>query len=428
MDEPPPPGGYAAARGGGAGRRAATLAAGAAPLAAVAVMIVYLLGPATDALDLGVALPDVSVENVEFVDGEIRATVRNTGPVPVKVAVADVNDRIHPAAIEPDRSLERFETAVVRIPFDWNAGEPYAIGVTVDDGTRFERVVEAAAPAPEPGAGLFGTFALVGAYVGIVPVMVGMLWLPFIARMRGPWYAFFLSLTAGLLLFLGIDAAVEAAALSSEALAAGFNGLLLVATVSAVSFLALHAASARMQGAAHGPGRRPMAVALAIAVGIGLHNLGEGLAIGAAVALGQAALGAFLIAGFAIHNTTEGVAIAAPVARAGRGGGGGGGALPPIAPLVPRLAALGAIAGAPAILGAWIGGFAYSPLSAVIFLSVGIGAIFQVSYAVLSWVRSMGGPPATAAGAAGATPFPGPAAAAGIAAGMAVMYLTSIIA
>ena len=434
--------------GGGRGgarwrRRAATAAGGLAPLAAVALMAAYLLGPATDALDLGTALPELAIEQVGFADGEIRATVRNTGPIPVSVAVADVNDRVHPAAIEPDRHLGRLESAVVRIPFDWNAGEPYRVGVTVDDGTRFERAVEAAAPTPEPTADLFAVFALVGAYVGIVPVLVGMLWLPFMARMRGRAYAFLLSLTAGLLLFLGIDAAEEAAAISAESLSGGLNGLLLIATVAAASFLALHAAAGRMAGAAAGAGAgagggegapragrnaaSPMAIALMIAVGIGLHNLGEGLAIGAAVVLGQAALGAFLIVGFALHNTTEGVAIAAPVARAagrrGGGGWGGGGALA-AARLVPRLAALGAIAGAPAILGAWIGGFAYSPIAAIAFLSVGIGAIFQVAYAVLAWVRSMG----AEEGGRGAGAFPTAPAAAGIAAGMAVMYLTSILA
>ena len=411
-----------------------------------------MLGPATDALDLGTALPELSIEEVGFVDGEIRATVRNTGPIPVSVAVADVNDRIHPAAIEPDRSLERLETAVVRIPFDWNAGEPYRIGVTVDDGTRFERAVEAASALPEPTADLFAVFALVGTYVGVVPVLVGMLWLPFMARMRGGAYAFILAFTAGLLLFLGIDAAEEAAAISAESLAGGLNGLPLIATVSAASFLALHVASGRLSArgeeaapaagagheaaggsAAHGPAAgprgeaaRPMAIALMIAVGVGLHNLGEGLAIGAAVVLGQAALGAFLIVGFALHNTTEGVAIAAPVARAaGRGRGSAGwadmGGIRAAVRLVPRLAALGAIAGVPAIFGAWIGGFAYSPVSAIVFLSVGIGAIFQVAYAVLAWSRSMG------AERGGAYAFPSAPAAAGIALGMAVMYLTSVL-
>ena len=55
--------------------------------------------------------------------------------------------------------------------------------------------------------------------------------------------------------------------------------------------------------------------ALLVAIGIGLHNLGEGLAIGSAYAVGSLALGAALVVGFALHNTTEGLAIVAPVAR-----------------------------------------------------------------------------------------------------------------
>ena len=62
------------------------------------------------------------------------------------------------------------------------------------------------------------------------------------------------------------------------------------------------------------PARRRGSATL-VAVGIGLHNLGEGVAIGAAYSAGALALGAFLVVGFAIHNTTEGLAIVAPLAR-----------------------------------------------------------------------------------------------------------------
>ncbi|ABK78201.1 divalent heavy-metal cation transporter [Cenarchaeum symbiosum A] len=372
------------------------------PFAAVAVVIAYLAGPGSGLAGLGTPLPEITIEQVDFVDGEIRATVRNTGPMPVDVVIADVNDRIQPAAIEPDKHLERFETAVVRIPFPWNEAEPYRIGLTIDDGTRFEREVEAAAPAPEAGLELLGSLALIGTYVGIVPVMLGLAWLPFIRRISGRHYAFFLSITVGLLLFLGIDAIEEAAEVADENLSESFNGLLLIATVTTLSFLALYYAGGRLAAAGKSGLQKPMAVGLMIAVGIGLHNLGEGLAIGAAIGLGQAALGAFLIVGFALHNTTEGMAIAAPASRAGA--------------TVPMLAALGLMAGAPAILGAWIGGFFYSPFSAVIFLSVGAGAILQVMVVVLRWIRGQDG-----VGLSGAP------VAAGIATGMAVMYLTSII-
>ena len=110
-----------------------------------------------------------------------------------------------------------------------------------------------------------------------------------------------------------------------------------------------------------------------ISIGIGLHNFGEGLAIGAAIGLGQVALSTFLIVGFALHNTTEGLAIASPMAKG--------------KPMIGKLVAMGMIAGAPAIFGAWLGGFMYSPFSAVIFLSIGAGAIFQVILALIKWLQ-----------------------------------------
>ena len=109
-----------------------------------------------------------------------------------------------------------------------------------------------------------------------------------------------------------------------------------------------------------------------IALGIGLHNLGEGLLIGATYAIGEVALGSFLILGFTIHNTTEGFAIAAPVAAK--------------SPTKRHLMRLGLIAGAPTILGTWIGGFIYSDLWAIIFLAVGVGAIVQVVYEIVSFM------------------------------------------
>ncbi len=383
--------------------RRGVIASGLAPFALVAVMAAYVLGPGADLLDLSVPLPEVTIERVDFVESEIRATVRNTGPIPVTVVMADVNDRIQPAAVEPDGNLERYESALVRIPFEWNVAEPYSIGITVDDGTRFERMVDAAARAPEPSLELAGIFAIIGTYVGIIPVMIGLLWLPFIRRVGAGWFRFFLALTAGLLLFLGIDSVEEAVDISNQNLAASFNGLLLVSTITVISFLGLYCAGQRLTGRA-GNARMagPAAVAMMISIGIGLHNFGEGLAIGAAVGLGSVAFGAFLIVGFALHNTTEGVAIAAAASGART--------------TVARLAALGMIAGSPAILGAWIGGFAYSPLASVIFLSVGAGAILQVILVLLKWLREDGDQSLSSVSVAS-----------GFAVGMLVMYLTGIM-
>ncbi|MEO9310304.1 MAG: divalent cation transporter [Nitrososphaera sp.] len=374
--------------------------AGIIPIILLASIIAYLFGPGAELLNFGVALPEITIEQIRFVDSEIQVIVRNTGPIDVSIAQADVNDRIYPAAIEPDRHLARFETALVRIPFDWNKAEPYEIGLTVDDGARFAKSVTAAAPAMKPNTELVSYFAVIGTYVGIIPVMIGLLWFPFIAKLSQAKYKFFLAVTVGLLLFLGIDAIEEGLEVSSERLAGAFNGQLLVATVVVCSFIGLYYTSEKLVNRT-GAITKSVAIALMVSIGIGLHNLGEGLAIGAAIGLGEVALSTFLIVGFTIHNTTEGLAIAAPLARQ--------------KPMIAKLAAMGMIAGAPAIFGAWIGGFEYSPLAAIIFLSVGAGAIFQVVASIMNWIRQDEKSLISAPTAAG------------IAVGMIVMYVTSIL-
>ncbi len=381
---------------------AKTIASGLIPFAFVVAMLVYIFGPGANLLDLGVPLPEITIEMVDFVDSEIHATVRNTGPIPVEIVMADVNDRIQPAAVEPDRFLNRYETALVRIPFEWNEAEPYIIGITIEDGTRFEKEVEAAAPRLQPSSELIGFFAIIGTYVGIIPVMIGLMWFPFIKRLSKNKYHFFLALTAGLLLFLGIDSIEEAVEVSDENLAGSFNGILLVSTAVILSFLGLYYAGEKLVNRVKdSPYSKPVAIALMISIGIGLHNFGEGLAIGAAVGLGQVALSTFLIVGFALHNTTEGIAIASPMAKG--------------KPMIGKLAAMGMIAGAPAIFGAWLGGFLYSPFSAVIFLSIGAGAIFQVILTLMRWLQQENNNVLSTA-----------AIISGIAIGMLVMYLTSI--
>ncbi len=377
------------------------IASGIIPFVFVILMVAYIFGPGSDLLDLGVALPEITIEKIDFVDSEIRATIRNTGPVPVDVVMADINDRIQPAAIEPDTHLQRYESAIVRIPFEWNESEPYTVGLTIHDGTRFERSVQSAAYALEPTSELVGFFAVIGTFVGIIPVMIGLLWLPFIKRISKDKYSFFLALTVGLLLFLGIDAIEEAVEISKENLADSFNGVLLISTVVILAFLGLYYSGKRLvEKAGSSKLASPMAVALMISVGIGLHNFGEGLAIGAALGLGSIAFSTFLIVGFALHNTTEGIAIAAAASRSRVN--------------YAKLAALGMIAGAPAIFGAWLGGFAYSPFTSVIFLSVGAGAIFQIIVVLFKWLQEDRNLSSTYV-------------ASGFAIGMIVMYLTSIL-
>ncbi len=376
------------------------VAAGLVPLILVAGLVVFITGPGgiTAGID---PLPEITIERVDFVESEVRVVVRNTGPIPVDIVQGDINDRIQPSAVEPDGHLERFETAILRIPYAWNEAEPYAIGVTVHDGTRFERVVEAAAPAVPADLEQAGLLALAGTYMGVIPVFIGLAWLPFIRRLSQKRISFFLALTAGLLLFIGVDSAEEALEVSAENLAVSMNGALLALISAGCAFLALQYVSGRLVSTGGSVSGSAMGAALMVSVGIGLHNFGEGLALGAAISLGSAAFSTYLLAGFAMHNTTEGIAIASPLAGRSR--------------VARRLAVLGVIAGFPAVLGAWAGGFAYSPISSVVFLAVGSGAAFQVAVTVARWVaRGPGG-------------LASPYVCGGLAAGLIIMYATSIV-
>lgn len=344
-----------------------TLAGAIIPFILITILVIYITGPGSDYIIIGTPLPEVTLERIDFVENEIQVTIRNTGPIPVQVVQADVNDRIQPSAIEPDGSLERFETALVRIPFFWNEAEPYNLGITIHDGTRFEREVAAASPAVTPDIQTTTKFALAGVYIGVIPVFIGLLWLPFIRKLDSKKLGFFLAITVGLLIFLGIDAIQEALEVSQESLAGSINGPLLILVAASGAFLVLQYISGRFSS--H---HTKITAAVLVSIGIGLHNFGEGLALGAALNLGSVAFSASLMVGFAIHNTTEGVAIASPLSRQKN--------------ILPKLIILGMVAGAPAILGTWAGGFAYSPIFIVAFLAAGAGAIFQVAIAISQWM------------------------------------------
>src|SRR5215204_5961936 len=419
------------------------VAVGLVPLVVLAAMIAFIFGPGQQFLGVGTPLPEISIERIEFQEGgKIIAFIRNTGPIDVTVAQADVNDRIQAAAIEPGKELERLAEAKVIIPFPWNRGEAYEIGVTSSDGTRFSKAVNAAAPAPTPDMNQAAFFGLIGTYVGIIPVLTGLLWLPFIKRLSLRKYRFFLSLTAGLLVFLGIDALVEGSAIATESVAGVFNGQILIALVTILSFLALMYAASKLgerskgreeeeeevdelssydsihasqgkktldkqQQQQHRLVVKPVAMAMMISIGIGLHNFGEGLAIGASVVLGEIALGTFLIVGFMLHNTTEGFAIVSPLAKTR------------VSRMVGKLIIMGLIAGVPTIFGTWIGGFVYSPVAAIIFLSIGAGAIFQVVFLIYQGMAK--------AQDGGGKIMSDASIIAGFAAGMLIMYVTGLM-
>ncbi|HEU5062990.1 MAG TPA: ZIP family metal transporter, partial [Solirubrobacterales bacterium] len=277
--------------------------------------------------------------------------------------------------------------------------------LTASGGT-VDAAIPVAAETPEEDVGFFGLMALLGIYVGVIPVSLGMLWLPFVRSLGREWLGAMIAFTIGLLAFLAIDAGLEGLEIAGEAPAA-FGGAGLVFLGGLVAYLALagvdaHLAQRSERAKASGAGAAGAGyLALLVAIGIGLHNLGEGLAIGSAYASGALALGAFLVVGFAIHNTTEGLAIVAPLREHSPGFG--------------RLLALGLIAGAPAILGAWIGAAAFNPSLGALLFGVGVGAIARVIVQIAPVMRDENGR------------FLYPATVAGVLAGIVVMYLTGLL-
>jgi ZIP family zinc transporter len=310
---------------------------------------------------------EFDVRRVEFKPSEIRIRVTNPQRQDLTIASATVDDAIVPFELDGPQTLGRLRSSTIVIPFDWVAGDPYTIGVTSSSGIETTAEVAAAVEAREPSSRGFLGYAVIGFLVGIVPIALGLGWLPSLRRADPRWLASFMALTAGLLTFLAVEALSEALDLQAS-LASGFQGVGLVLLGVASSYLGLSFLAQRFSTAGQRKGGAPLgglALATLVAIGIGVHNLGEGLAIGSSIALGELALGTFLIVGFMVHNVTEGLGIAAPLAEGRRVGLG-------------RLAALALVAGAPAILGAWIGGFLTNDLVGVLCFALAVGAALQV--------------------------------------------------
>ena len=293
------------------------------------------------------------------------------------------------------------------MPYEWVQDEPISVGVTSSTGIQTTEEIPAAVETPSVGG---RSVARLRAdrlprrrrahrvRPALAPVAS-----PRGARSgsRRSWRS-----PAGLLTFLALEALGEALELQA-ALPGGLGGPGLVLLGVAGSYLTLVLISSRFgeESAERGAPLGGLALATLVAIGIGLHNLGEGLAIGSSFALGELALGTFFIVGFMVHNITEGLGIAAP----GRRG------QPPREHR--RLAVLTLIAGAPAILGAWLGGFVTSDFLGVVFFAAAAGAALEVVTEVGRYVvrKAPGGV---------RSPL---RASCGFFAGLAVMYVTGLL-
>jgi len=381
-----------------AARRPAWLL-GLVPLAliALAVGLFAALGAPGLGERRGPPVEELAIERTVLEPGIIELGLRNDGPDPVTVAQVVVNDAF--ASFEGgEAAIGRLGAETLRIQHPWIEGEAYEVAVVTSTGSTIAHEIPAAVETPGTDLSFFGLMALLGIYVGVIPVALGMLWLPWIRRIPPDWLRAVMALTVGLLAFLAIDATLEGLELAGEGSQA-FGGAALVLIGAVVAFIALTGAGEwlkRRRSATSGSH-----LALLVAVGIGLHNLGEGVAIGSAYAAGALALGAFLVVGFALHNTTEGLAIVAPIARS--------------RPTLGRLAVLGLIAGAPAVLGAWIGAAAFNASVAAFLFGFGAGAIVQVIVQLAPSLRDDDGR------------LLHPGAAGGLLVGMAFMFATGLL-
>ena len=248
------------------------------------------------------------VRRVQFHPGEIQVLVRNPQPEDLTIAVVTVDDAIVPFTLDGGATLGRLRSRTITIPYTWVEDDPYLIGVTSSSGIQTTHEVPAAVETPGASGRSAAGYALIGLLVGVVPVALGMLWLPSLRRADPRWVAAFMALTGGLLTFLAVDALAEALELQSA-----------------------------LPGALGGPGLVRLGVALS--------------------------------------------------------------------------------AGAPAILGAWIGGFVTNEILAVLFFAIAVGAALQVVMEVGRYIARR------APGGLGSGWVVG-----GFLAGIVIMYLTGLIA
>jgi zinc transporter ZupT len=307
---------------------------------------------------------ELTITRIELpAPGQLRVHVVNSGPEPSTISQVLVDEAYWAFRVHPSGTLGRLDRAVVDIPYPWVFGEPHEVALLTSTGLTFTGEIAVAVESPRPSTAAFLRFGVLGLYVGVLPVALGLLLFPALRRLGRRGVDFLLSLTVGLLVFLAVDTLLEALEIAGG-VAGVYQAQPLVLLAAFATVLVL-AAVGRVRGRR---GFTPLGLAYLIALGIGLHNLGEGLAIGAAFTLGELALGSFLVIGFTLHNVTEGIGIAAPILRE--------------RPPLRHFALLTLLAGFPAAIGTWIGAFSYSPLASAIFLGVGAGAILQVVYEV----------------------------------------------
>ena len=371
------------------------------PVAALFAVIIVFLRTGGAGLRVEPAAPIESLvfEKTTLQRDRIEVHVRNTSPQELRIAQVSVRDAFTQFSVHPGPVIPRLGRAVIGIPYPWVEAEAYGIRLFTGNSVAFDTGIETATETKSADAGTLWSFTLIGIYVGVIPVFLGIFWFPLLRRLGKRVFLWLMALTVGLLLYLGLDATNEALE-AAAGIGGPFQGVGLIGIGITATVLGLYAVARRRPGRGEASGQAR--IAFMIALGIGLHNLGEGLAIGAAFSVGAASLGTFLVIGFILQNITEGLGIIAPIVKE--------------RPSLGTLAGLGILGGAPAIAGTWAGGLVYSPILAVLFLSIGAGAVFEVAWEIARLIRQdsrAGEMPLTIAG--------------GVVSGMALLYVTGLL-
>jgi zinc transporter, ZIP family len=260
----------------------------------------------------------LNVEQVKIVPSGFELDVSNTGPETLTISQVIVDDSVWTFSMNPDSSLKRFDNAKVTIIYPWVEGDPHTILLIYENGIITEAVIDAATLTPEFSWDNVLNYGFIGFYVGIVPITLGLLWYPFMKRLKKRWINAILALTVGLLLFLFFGTLFDGFEIGAEAPSV-FQGNMVVIICTVLSFLLLIGFDQYQQQRQKRNGYSP-------------------------------------------------IGIAAPLLNT--------------KPKISQFVLLGTIAGAPAILGTWFGGFIFSPIWGAVFLGIGAGAILQVIFVI----------------------------------------------
>ncbi|MFT4561820.1 MAG: ZIP family zinc transporter [Gammaproteobacteria bacterium] len=301
---------------------------------------------------------DVTVESVKVTDGGFVAKLRGQSREPAFIAQVMVDGGYWMFSQQPAGPIVQAKSAQITIEFPWVETETHHLKFISSRGETFEYTVDVALPTPRLSRSVLVEYTVLGLCVGLLPISLGMLFFPSLKTLGAGGREFLTGLTIGLLSYLLIDMVVEGLELSAQA-SPIFGGPLLVIipmVLTAAVLLALNQGSEQRNSSVR--------IAALIALGIGLHNFGEGLAIGGSIAANKISLGAYLVIGFALHNISEGFGLVSPLTKDKIGLG--------------FLVGLALVAGLPIIPGIWLGVFSFSPHWAAAYFGIGAGAIAQV--------------------------------------------------